>query len=80
MSLLTLELSAIRNDKPTDIELKGKKIEKCPFCHGEEISVRSEDHWFFCQCNGCGAQGPSGSLRIHAITRWQRRHNMSNLI
>ncbi len=47
MSLVTLELIARRNNKPTKWEMKGEKIKPCPFCAGSNIALVEDEglHW-----------------------------------
>jgi len=74
MSTMTVELIARRNNKPTEFELKGKKIMPCPFCGSDDIALVYEDELHWCCCTLCGVEGPVRPSRMYAVQQWQKRH------
>ena len=50
------------------------EIKPCPFCGDENIDtwdIRQEK--YFCYCENCGCQGPTGKTEQEAIEAWNRR-------
>lgn len=80
MSMLTIQLMAKRNNRPTYFELIGKPIKPCPWCYGTDISVDEElksEELIRLICNACGACSAYRDSRINAIKVWQQRKNIN---
>jgi Lar family restriction alleviation protein len=76
MSEMTLELMALRNNKPTVFETGGKKLTPCPFCWSDDITIfdTGEDpNSHRCLCLTCHSAGPWRDSRLNAIATWNRR-------
>lgn len=73
MSILSVELIARRNNKPTVFELKGKPVRPCPFCGDDEIHLVEEGGIHWCCCTSCGVEGPARDSRSGAVAKWQAR-------
>ena len=73
MSILSIELAARRNNKPTFWELKGAEIKPCPFCGESDIHLVKDNEIHWCCCTTCGVEGPARSSRATAVQCWQKR-------
>jgi len=77
MSELSVDLMAMKNNKPTIFELEGHDIKPCPFCGSSEVCVIDKPNDYdmcWCRCTRCGVEGPFRPDRIGAIKLWQKRH------
>lgn len=74
-SFLLAEAQREIESRPTQWELGGIPVKRCPFCGGGDITligIRDEElHW--CRCMSCRAEGPPRPTRLTALGIWQNR-------
>ena len=49
------------------------ELKPCPFCGGEQITVKKGKYMWWCKCEKCNAESGVRSKKADAITVWNRR-------